>query len=281
MLSSATKRSGSSLRDHHRAPGEEPTVTDRIAEHYERLAPTYDEYWNYNPDYIKAFSSAIVGALRLNASDSIADVGCGTGLYSRQVCEDVRPTRPILCVDPVPAMLAQLPDVPGLRPVLARAEDLASGAVAVPDGGTLDAILLKESIHHMPDRAETLRGLASRLSPHGRILVVMLPRTIGHPLFGAAHDRFEALQPEPSAIAELLAEAGLRSAVNHRTFHAAVDRDRYVSMLEARYMSVLDEFSDDELAEGVRQFRRAYRDPGVIRFDDHFAFVTGWVRPAA
>jgi ubiquinone/menaquinone biosynthesis C-methylase UbiE len=254
-------------------------VTEQIAGHYRRVAATYDELWAYDPDYVRQFSRAMIDALRLIPSDSIADIGCGTGLYTRALCEDLRPTRPVVCVDPTPAMLDQLPASRWLQPVLASAEDLASGHVGLPAAGPLDAVIMKESIHHVADRRRVLAGLTSMLSRHGRILVVMLPTTIGHPLFRAAHERFEELQPEPDSVAELLAEAGLRASVSYRTFHVTVDRARYVHMLESRYMSVLDEFSESELAEGIAQFRRAYRDDPVIRFDDHFAFVTGWVRP--
>ena len=254
-------------------------MTDQTAEHYQRVAASYDDLWTYDPDYVRQFSRAMTDALRLIPSDAIADVGCGTGLYTRQLCADLRPTRPILCVDPAPAMLDRLPSAPGLRPLLASAEDLASGHVGLPDAGPLDAVIMKESIHHVADRGGVIDGLTSMLSRHGRILVVMLPRTIAHPLFQAAHDRFEALQPDPDEVRQLLADAGLRASVSYRTFHVAVDRARYVHMLESRYMSVLNEFSESELAAGIAQFGRAYRDEPVIRFDDHFAFVTGWVRP--
>ncbi|MDL5158785.1 class I SAM-dependent methyltransferase [Actinomycetospora termitidis] len=256
-------------------------TTDRISEHYDRLAASYDEHWTYDPEYVRAFSRAITGALRLHPADAIADIGCGTGLYTRQLAEDLQPLRPILCVDPVPAMLDRVPASPALRPVLASAEDVASGHVSLPDPGPLDAVVVKESLHHVSDRAGTLRGLAGLLSDHGRLLVVMLPRTIPHPLFAAAHERFEQLQPDPDDVRDLVAAAGLRASVSYRTFHVAIDRERYVRMLESRYMSVLDEFSADELAEGIAQFRHAYREEPVLRFDDHFAFVTGWVRPAS
>ncbi len=254
-------------------------MTEQTATHYQRVAATYDELWTYDPDYVRQFSRAMIDSLRLLPSDAIADIGCGTGLYTRALYEDLRPTRPILCVDPTPAMLDQLPASPGLLPLLASAEDLASGHVGLPAAGPLDAVILKESIHHVADRRSVLDGLTSMLSRHGRILVVMLPTSIQHPLFQAAHDRFEELQPEPDAIAELLRAAGLRASVSYRTFHTAIERQRYIHMLESRYMSVLDEFSESELSAGIDQFRRAYRDP-VLRFDDHFAFVTGWVRPA-
>ena len=251
-------------------------MSDRTAEHYARVAGSYNEHWTYDPDYVRRFAGAMADALRLTSSDAIADVGCGTGLYTLRLWEYVEPEHPILCVDPEPAMLDQLPSSPGLRPVLGRAEDLAAGTIAPPQ--PLDAIVIKESIHHVADRRITLAGLVERLSRHGRILVVMLPRTIHHPLFRAAHERFRELQPDPAEIEEMVEAVGLRASVSYRTFHAAIERDRYVRLLESRYLSVLSEFSEDELREGIEQFRRSYRDP-VLRFDDHFAFVKGWVPP--
>lgn len=253
-------------------------MTDQIAEHYERVAASYNEHWAYDPDCVRRFSRAMIDALRLTRSDAIADIGCGTGLYTQQIHEDVRPARPILCVDPVAAMLDQIPASLGLRPLLARAEDLASGRVALPDADPLDAIIVKESVHHMAARQDTVHGLIRLLSNHGRILIVMLPKATNHPLFRAAHERFQELQPDPEEIGELVAGAGLRSSVSFRTFHVAIERERYIHMLESRYMSVLGEFSESELQAGIEQFRRSYRDP-VLRFDDHFAFVKGWVTP--
>jgi ubiquinone/menaquinone biosynthesis C-methylase UbiE len=252
-------------------------MSDQTVEHYERIAADYDEHWSYDPDYVRRFSQGIVDSLRLTRTDVIADVGCGTGLYTRRLASEVEPERPILCVDPVPAMLDRLPSSRYLQPLAGSAEDLATGRVAVP--GRLDAIVLKESFHHVADRRATLEGLAGLLSRHGRILVVMLPRTIGHPLFREAHQRFEELQPEPSAVVDMVSEVGLRAVVSYRTFHTTIDRERYVRMLESRYMSVLGEFSDDELRAGIEQFRHAYRNDPVLRFDDHFAFIKGWVKP--
>ena len=91
-------------------------MTNQTAEHYGRVAATYDEHWTYSPDYVQRFSQAMIDALRLARSDTIADIGCGTGLYTRRIARDVEPTRPILCVDPVPAMLDRLPPHPRCGP---------------------------------------------------------------------------------------------------------------------------------------------------------------------
>src|SRR5206468_7779256 len=97
---------------------------------------------------------------------------------------------------------------PVLRPIQASAEDLAQQRVKLPYA-TLDAVLIKEAIHHVVDPAPVVSGLADLPTPCGRLLVVMLPTTIEYPLFDAALERYEALQPDPAAIAERMRTAGL------------------------------------------------------------------------
>lgn len=85
-----------------------------VHDHYEQLASDYDDFWVYGADYIPWMSRQISKALHLNPSDRIADVYCGTGLFTREVVRQVRPADPLLCVAPSAGMLRQLrqPDPP-------------------------------------------------------------------------------------------------------------------------------------------------------------------------
>ncbi|WP_254886092.1 methyltransferase domain-containing protein [Streptomyces sp. NA02950] len=62
----------------------------------------------------------------------------------------------------------------------------------------LDAVLIKEAVHHFTDLEKTLNGLAGLLAPGGRLLIVTLPPKIDYPLFPAAIDRFAEGQPDLS-----------------------------------------------------------------------------------
>jgi SAM-dependent methyltransferase len=172
------------------------------ATHYERLAGSYDLNWSHSAAFLDWMAGEMIGALALTGRDRIADVGCGTGLFTGRIREQIRPTTPILCVDPSDAMLAQLPPDPGLRPVQASAEQLARGRVASGEvslaSGCLNVLMIKEAIHHVAesDRRWVIAGLADLLDVGGRFLIVMLPTRIGYPLFPAALEQFEARHPE-------------------------------------------------------------------------------------
>ena len=50
--------------------------------HYERLAGSYDENWAYSDTFLTWMVREIALALSAAPDDRIADIGCGTGLYT-------------------------------------------------------------------------------------------------------------------------------------------------------------------------------------------------------
>ncbi len=248
--------------------------------HYERLAGAYDENWTYSDAFLHWMVREMSGVLALTSRDRIIDVGCGTGLYTRGVLELIRPSTPILCADPSKAMLSQLPVDPGLRPVRVSAEQLAgvdgSEAELAVEPGSIDAVMVKEAIHHVAPtaRARVVAGLADLLSADGRFLVVMLPTRIAYPLFGAALERFEELQPDPSDVADHMRNAGLSASLDYRDYPLTIPKDRYLAMVRSRYMSLLSTFDDDEIRAGVAEIDARHPET-VLSFPDRFAFVLG------
>ncbi|MFB7246650.1 class I SAM-dependent methyltransferase [Streptomyces populi] len=243
--------------------------------HYEGLAAEYDEHWVYDSNYVPWMAGRIAEALQLDPADRVADIGSGTGLFAREVARRLKPLHPILCVDPSEAMLRRLgsPPPPDLTPIVASAEDLAEGRADLPYE-KLDAMWLKESVHHVADPAHTLRGLTDQLAPGGRVLVVMLPATIRYPLFEAALVRFEELQPDPTGIEQHLRAAGLEASLTHVEHELRIDRDKYFGMVRARYMSLLSTFTDSEIEKGIEEMRVSHPEP-VLVFPDRFAFILG------
>ncbi len=254
------------------------------AAHYERLAGGYDRNWNYSDGFVTWMAQEIIALLALGAADRIADIGCGTGLHTLRLRELVQPRTPVLCVDPSAAMLEQMPDDPGLRPLTASAEELAG--VEEPGGaverGALDAIVIKEAIHHVAanDRRRTIAGLADLLADGGRLLVVMLPTRIEYPLFAAALTRFEELQPDPLDIAKAMRAAGLTVHLTYHEYALTIPKDRYLTMVRDRYMSLLSMFDDSEIESGVAEIAAAHPED-VLTFPDRFAFVRGVHRGSA
>ena len=243
---------------------------DVTREHYDRLAATYDENWAFSPDFIEWMTGCILRRLRITSDDLVADIGCGTGLFARGLAQHAAT---VTCVDPSAAMLAQVPDDERLITVTASVEDLAAGRVVLPHE-RYDAMLLKEVLHHVDDRAEVISGLARLLDTGGRMLVVMLPTRISYPLFADALKLFAQRQPDPAGIAAAMRGAGLRAELTYESFPMIFETERYLQMVRNRYMSLLSSFDDAQLEAGIVEIRRAH--PGEkIAFSDTLAFVLG------
>jgi SAM-dependent methyltransferase len=242
--------------------------------HYERLADDYENNWAYSPEFIGAMAAAIGSALSPRPDDTLVDLGGGTGLFSRELIAQKHLTGPIYCVDPSQAMLDQIQPGRGLIPIKASAEQLANGTVeGMPDA--VDAILIKEAVHHFEDPGTVLKCLAGMLRPEGRILVVMLPVEISYPLFDAALRRFSELQPDPAEIAEAMRAAGLHTVRTGYEYPLTFAKSRYLDMVRQRYMSLLSTFSDAEISDGIDEIEQRYADQDVLRFVDRFEFIIG------
>ncbi|MEU5209347.1 hypothetical protein [Streptomyces sp. NPDC020742] len=105
----------------------------------------------------------------------------------------------------------------------------------------------------------------------------MLPTSIEYPLFQAALDRFTELQPNPELIVDSLRAAGLQTTLRYVDYQLRLDREKYIGMVRARYMSVLSTFCDSEIEKGIEEMRAAHPEP-VLAFPDRFAFLLG-VKP--
>ena len=243
---------------------------DVTRDHYARLAATYDENWAHSPAYLDWMTEGIRQHLHLTGTELVADIGCGTGLYARRLAAYAGA---VVCAEPSAQMLAQVPGDDRLIPITASAEDLAAGRVRLPHDG-YDAILLKEVLHHVDDRAAVIEGLAHLLRPEGRMLVVMLPAKISYPLFAAALRVFADRQPDPVEIAGDMRRAALRAEVTYLAYPLAFPTERYLRMVRNRYMSLLSAFDDEQLDAGVAEIRRAHPED-QITFTDTFAFVLG------
>jgi len=243
---------------------------DATQAHYDRLAASYDQNWAYSPAYIAWMTRCILGRAAIGPGQVVADIGCGTGLYSRQLAAT---GATVICADPSQAMLDQLPRDPALVPVRASAQDIAERRVALP-AQRLDAIVIKEAVHHVParDRHAVLNGLAELLAPGGRIVIAMLPAQISYPLFSAALQRFESLQPDPADITAVLSGAGLETELSYDSYALTFEKDRYLAMVRDRYMSLLASFTDAELERGITEIGECF--PGDrLEFADEFAFI--------
>lgn len=170
---------------------------DLVAPAYDRLMPPADG---------EILSAALGRADR--GVERVVDVGGGTGRAIRAVSAPER-----IVVDASRAMLGRVPD--GVGAVRGSATDLPVA------GASVDAVLIVDALHHLPDAADVLAEAWRALRPGGVLVVREFDRTTlrgrlleaGEAALGFDSEFFDA-----DGLADRLVAAGFETTVMERGF---------------------------------------------------------------
>lgn len=122
---------------------------------------------------------AITNALDLAPGDQVADIGAGTGFFSRLLADAVGRTGRVYAVEISPRFLEHLR---GVR------EERGDGTIAVVEGTTTSVSLPKDSVdlaficdvyHHFEDPEASLASLHEAIRPGGSLVLIEFHRIKG------------------------------------------------------------------------------------------------------
>lgn len=117
-------------------------------------------------------TEGLVDQLKLKPGDAVADIGCGTGYFSRRLAKKVIPGGRVLGVDIQPEMLQILTNkmaeagVTNVVPIL--------GTITDPKLPTnsVDLVLMVDVYHEFDHPFEMMQALVRGLKPGGRVVFV-------------------------------------------------------------------------------------------------------------
>jgi ubiquinone/menaquinone biosynthesis C-methylase UbiE len=138
-----------------------PVVGPSSADHLER--PGRDE--EQKPD-------EIIRSMGLKDGDVVADVGAGTGYFTRRLAKAVAPSGRVYAVDIQPEMLSKLKE--NVEKAGARNVVIILGETDDPrlPRESLDWILIVNTYHELQQPKATLARMREALKPSGRVAVV-------------------------------------------------------------------------------------------------------------
>jgi SAM-dependent methyltransferase len=119
----------------------------------------------------------VMAALAFRPGERVADIGAGSGYFARRVSKAVGPTGEVRAVDIAPEVLEYLE-------ARARREGLTNIHIqqVQPEDpqlppGSIDTILMVDTLHYIKDRGAYARKLRASLAPGGRVVVIdFLPK---------------------------------------------------------------------------------------------------------
>ena len=208
-------------------------------------------------------------AHHLQSCSSIADLGGGTGYFTRLMLQRMKLSPEYCaCVDPYLAK----DDVTegGIHFLKEDAVDYVEQLDRKVDG-----FLLKEMLHHIPDQYRLFQSLADifRKNGGGRGLIVTRPDNPNLVWFPEIAKVFKDSCVDVESTKELAEKAGLKWTQTLHDFPMEFTLEEWSDLLRSRFWSIFKEFSDEELEEGIEQMKKENADKGVLNFPDRYWLI--------
>jgi ubiquinone/menaquinone biosynthesis C-methylase UbiE len=117
-------------------------------------------------------SPEIMKCLAFRPGERVADIGAGTGYFTFPIAEAVDPTGVVWALDIAPEMIDALEFRTKARNVANVKVRKVSSDDPQLGPGSLDTILMIDSIHYVKDRTTYARKLPPGLAPGGRLVII-------------------------------------------------------------------------------------------------------------
>lgn len=155
----------------------------------------------------------VIERLRLKPGQVVADIGAGSGLFSRPFATAVSPGGRVYAVEVDPGFIEYLNEKSeelGIENLHAVLGDYDDPKIPV----RIDLAFFHDVLHHIENRGQYLKTLAGYLKPEGRVAVIDLIKD--HP--DAPHRDDPEVQISAKQVTEWMEAAGFRLAEEYHLF---------------------------------------------------------------
>lgn len=154
----------------------------------------------------------VMEVLAFRPGERVADVGAGSGYFTRRISRAVGPEGVVWAVDIRPEILAVLDDrarKEGLTNI--RLQPVTPDDPHLPAGG-VDTVMMVDTLHYVKDRAAYAKKLRAALAPGGRIVIIdFIPKPLEERPWGPPPEQ----KMSREEVDQAMAEAGLVPARVH------------------------------------------------------------------
>ena len=222
--------------------------------------------WLSSKEYFEELSSQLIEFLDIREEKKILDVGCGRGYLLESLANKVNFIHKPIGVEPV------------------KHEDTISPRIEIinssinfffqNNNSKFDLVILKQVLHllNSNEREYFYQEIKKYLNNNGQIVFIYMNEQTEIPQFPLMKNKLKlSIGSHDLLLAELNINFRLLKTQNF-TYHVKISLEEYLTMITNRYMTVLLDFNEEEIKEGIAFIKQNY--PNLLRFKDNLMIDT-------
>ena len=216
--------------------------------------------WLSSNDYIKSFNKFLFKNIKLNANSEILDIGCGRGKILGAIKSDLK-----LKNKPTGIDIINHKDKD--KRINFKKSDATSFFLSSKK--KFDLILIKQTIHLLTfKKIKRLLFLCKKnLKHNGKIFILTLDGKRNElPTFKKMKIRLNKSLKRDNKVLKLITSLYPQRKRKNFIYKVKINKKKYLTMIENRYISILLPLSKNEILEGIEEINYKYKN--YIQFRD-------------
>jgi SAM-dependent methyltransferase len=222
--------------------------------------------WLSSKEYFEELSSQLIEFLDIREEKKILDVGCGRGHLLESLANKVNFIHKPIGVEPVKHE----------NTISQRIEIINSSinSFLQNNNSKFDLVILKQVLHllNSNEREYFYQEIKKYLNNNGQIVFIHMNNQTEIPQFPLMGNKLKLSIDSHHLLLEELNKNFKLLNIQNFTYSVKISLDEYLTMITNRYMTVLLDFSEEEIKEGIAFIKQNYSNH--LSFNDTLTIET-------
>jgi 2-polyprenyl-3-methyl-5-hydroxy-6-metoxy-1,4-benzoquinol methylase len=222
--------------------------------------------WLSSKEYFEELSSQLIEFLDIREEKKILDVGCGRGHLLESLANKVNFIHKPIGVEPVKHE----------NTISQRIEIINSSInfFLQNNNSKFDLVILKQVLHllNSNEREYFYQEIKKYLNNNGQIVFIHMNNQTEIPQFPLMGNKLKLSIDSHHLLLEELNKNFKLLNIQNFTYSVKISLDEYLTMITNRYMTVLLDFSEEEIKEGIAFIKQNYSNH--LSFNDTLTIET-------
>ena len=222
--------------------------------------------WLSSKEYFEELSSQLIEFLDIREEKKILDVGCGRGHLLESLANKVNFIHKPIGVEPVKHE----------NTISQRIEIINSSinSFLLKNNSKFDLVILKQVLHllNSNEREYFYQEIKKYLNNNGQIVFIYMNEQTEIPQFPLMGNKLKLSIDSHHLLLEELNKNFKLLNIQNFTYSVKISLDEYLTMITNRYMTVLLDFSEEEIKEGIAFIKQNYSNH--LSFNDTLTIET-------